>query len=164
MAIKVRLRIDDKRWKDALPDVGKCVKKAASSAWKRGNTGDLKIPVKQAEVSVLLTDDQAVHALNKEYRGMDKPTNVLSFAALDDESEPIVDPMLLGDIVVAFETTEREAGEQECSLADHLFHLIVHGTLHLIGYDHIEDADAVEMEALEIRILAENGLKNPYED
>ncbi|MBO4520215.1 MAG: rRNA maturation RNase YbeY [Alphaproteobacteria bacterium] len=163
MAVKVRLRIDDKRWKDAFPDVEKCVRKAASSAWKRGNAGDFKIPVKQAEVSVLLTDDSAVHALNKEYRGMDKPTNVLSFAALDDENEPIVDPMLLGDIVVAFETTKREAIEQECSLADHLFHLIVHGMLHLIGYDHVEERDAVEMEALEIKILAENGLKNPYE-
>ena len=164
MAIKVRLRIDDKRWKDALSDVEKCVKKAAASAWKRGNTGDFEIPVKQAEVSVLLTDDQAVHALNKEYRGIDRPTNVLSFAALDDENEPIVDPMLLGDIVVAFETTKREASEQKCSLADHLFHLIVHGTLHLIGYDHMEEQDAVEMEALEIKILADNGLENPYED
>ncbi|MBO4643135.1 MAG: rRNA maturation RNase YbeY [Alphaproteobacteria bacterium] len=163
MAVKVRLRIDDKRWKDAFPDVEKCVRKAASSAWKRGNTGDFKIPVKQAEISVLLTDDSAVHSLNKEYRGMDKPTNVLSFAALDDENEPIIDPMLLGDIVVAFETTKREAIEQECSLADHLFHLIVHGMLHLIGYDHVEERDAVEMEALEIKILAENGLKNPYE-
>lgn len=164
MAMKVRLRVDDRRWKDALPDVAKLVKTAASSAWKRGNSGALEIPVKQAEISVLLTDDQAVHALNKEYRGMDRPTNVLSFAALDDENEPIVDPMLLGDIVVAFETTKREADEQKCSLADHLFHLIVHGTLHLIGYDHMEERDAVEMEALEIKILADNGIGNPYED
>ena len=164
MALKVRLRTDDKRWKDALPEVRRLIEKAARIAWKRGNKGDFEIPVKQAEVSVLLTDDAAVHTLNKEYRGVDKPTNVLSFAALDDEDEPVVDPMLLGDIVVAFETTKREAEEQGCSLPDHLFHLIVHGMLHLIGYDHIEEEDAVEMETLEIAVLAESGIGNPYED
>ena len=164
MALKVQLRIENGQWKDDLPEAAKIVKKAAAEAWKKGNKGDLEIPVKQAEVSVLLTDDQTVHQLNKNYRNMDRPTNVLSFAALDDESEPVVDPMLLGDIVVAFETTKREAAEQNCSFADHLFHLIVHGMLHLIGYDHIEDWEAEEMEALEIKILSDNGIGNPYED
>lgn len=164
MAVNVRLRTEGGQWKKELPDVAKLIKKAAAQAWKNGNKGDLEIPVKQAEVSVLLTDDAEVHTLNKKYRGVDRPTNVLSFAALDDEDEPIVDPMLLGDIVVAFETTKREAEEQGCSFADHLFHLVVHGMLHLIGYDHIEDRDAEEMEALEIKILAENGIGNPYDD
>ncbi|MBR1778358.1 MAG: rRNA maturation RNase YbeY [Alphaproteobacteria bacterium] len=164
MAVKIDLRIENGQWKDALPDIGKLVKQAASAAWKQGNAGALKIDVKQAEASVLLTDDQAVHRLNKKYRGVDKPTNVLSFAALDDENEPIVDPMLLGDIVVAFETTKREAEEQGRSFADHLFHLIVHGMLHLIGYDHIEEAEAAEMETLEIKILADKGIGNPYDD
>ena len=163
MALKVHLRIDGGRWKDELPDVLKLVKKAAAEAWKKGNKGDLEIPVKQAEVSILLTGDAAVRELNKNYRNVDRPTNVLSFAALDDENEPVVDPMLLGDIVVAFETTEREAGEQACSFADHLFHLVVHGMLHLIGYDHIEEWEAEEMEALEIKILADNGIGNPYD-
>ena len=164
MALKVQTRIDVGQWRDSLPDVRSFVKKAASQAWKYGNKGDFELPVKQAEVSILLTNDEAVHALNKEYRGVDKPTNVLSFAALDDEDEPIVEPLLLGDIAVAFETTGREAKEQGCSLADHLFHLIVHGMLHLIGYDHIEDDEACEMEALEIDILAKNGIGNPYEN
>lgn len=164
MALKVRLRIDDGRWKEYLPEVRRLIEKAARIAWKRGNRGDFEIPVKQAEVSILLTDDDAVHSLNKEYRGVDKPTNVLSFAALDDEDEPVVDPMLLGDIVVAFETTKREAEEQGRSVSDHLFHLIVHGMLHLIGYDHIKESDAVEMETLEIAVLAESGIGNPYED
>ena len=164
MALKTHLRMDVGQWKETLPDISVIVKKAASSAWKRGNAGDLKIPVKQAEVSILLTDDTAVHQLNKQYRNADKPTNVLSFAALDDEYEPIVEPMLLGDIIVAFETTKKEAEEQGKTLTNHLFHLIVHGMLHLIGYDHIEDMDAEEMESLEIRILAENGIGNPYAD
>ncbi|MBR1944784.1 MAG: rRNA maturation RNase YbeY [Alphaproteobacteria bacterium] len=164
MALKVQLRVEHGQWKETLPDVVKYTKKAAAEAWKKGNKGELEIPVKQAEVSILLTDDATVHKLNKNYRNVDKPTNVLSFAALDDESEPIVDPMLLGDIVVAFETTKREAEEQNCSFADHLFHLIVHGMLHLIGYDHIEETEALEMEALEIKILEDNGIGNPYDD
>lgn len=163
MAVKVDLRVDCKAWKDALPDVKKTVEKAVRAAWKAGNTGDFALPVKNAEVSVMLTNDDAVHALNREYRGVDRPTNVLSFAALDDEDEPIVDPMLLGDIVVAFETTEREAAEQNKTLAEHFFHLIVHGVLHLIGYDHVEDADAEVMEALETKIMVENGMDDPYE-
>ena len=161
MTLKVALRIDAAAWKNELPDVRKLVKTAASAAWLAGNTGDFRLPVRSAEVSVLLADDVAIHALNKTYRGIDRPTNVLSFAALD---EPIVDPLLLGDIVVAFETTKREAEEQKISMADHLFHLIVHGVLHLIGYDHMTDADAAEMEALEIEILARNGMENPYDN
>lgn len=164
MVVKVDLRVDCKAWKDALPDVKKTVEKAVRAAWKAGNTGDLALPVKNAEVSVMLTNDDAVHALNREYRGVDRPTNVLSFAALDDEDEPIVDPMLLGDIVVAFETTEREAAEQNKSPEEHFFHLIVHGVLHLIGYDHVEDADAEVMEALETKIMIENGMDDPYEN
>lgn len=164
MNLRVDLRIDVGQWKKTLPDVVSFVKKAAKIAWKRGNAGDFKIPVKQAEVSILLTDDAAVHELNKRYRNVDRPTNVLSFAALDDEDEPIVDPMLLGDVIVAFETTEREAADQGITFENHLFHLIVHGMLHLIGYDHIDDQDALEMESLEIKILEENGIGNPYED
>lgn len=164
MTLKVALRIDAAAWKNELPDVRKLVKTAASAAWLAGNTGDFRLPVRSAEVSVLLADDVAIHALNKTYRGIDRPTNVLSFAALDDADEPIVDPLLLGDIVVAFETTKREAEEQKISMADHLFHLIVHGVLHLIGYDHMTDAGAAEMEALEIEILARNGMENPYDN
>ena len=162
MSLKVITRIDCDAWKKMLPDVKKRIEKAAKSAWKRGNTGELFLPVKNAEVSVLLTDDHAVHSLNKQYRNIDRPTNVLSFAALDDENEPIVDPLLLGDIVVAFQTTLRESEEQNKAFSDHLFHLIVHGMLHLIGYDHMQDSEAEEMERLEMEILAENGMENPY--
>lgn len=163
MTLKAALRIEDERWTASVPDIKNLVHRAACCAWKAGNAGDLFLPVKQAEASIMLTDDETVRGLNKTYRGLDKPTNVLSFAALDDEDEPIVDPLLLGDIVVAFETTEKEAEEQGCPVAAHLFHLIVHGVLHLIGYDHIDEADAEEMEALEIQILAANDIENPYD-
>ena len=108
-----------------------------------------------AEVSVVLADNNFVQDLNKNYRDKDKPTNVLSF--------PQDEEMLLGDIIVAYETVADECITQEKSFHDHFMHLITHGTLHLMGYDHIKDNEAEEMEALEIKILGELGIKNPYE-
>lgn len=192
-----------------------------------------------AEVSLLLSSDEEVRILNRDYRGKDKPTNVLSFAALDDADDgdggtgimddiggmddvesgeydaaedeyedeyeggyedegghegedededgeeydrapengpgraaansgvvrlalPDGEPLPLGDIVIAYETAAREAAAMEISLRDHVTHLLVHGILHLLGYDHEEDEDAETMESLEIQILEESGLKNPY--
>jgi probable rRNA maturation factor len=111
-----------------------------------------------AEVSLLFCDDAFIATLNRQWRGLDKPTNVLSFPAGGDLS---VAP-ILGDIVIAYETAAAEAGQEGKSLADHVSHLIVHGFLHLIGFDHIEDADAEEMEALERMILAGLGIEDPY--
>lgn len=108
-------------------------------------------------LTVLLTDDAAVRRLNATWRGLDKPTNVLSFPV------PANAPSgALGDIAIAFETTAREAEAENKPFADHLSHLAVHGFLHLIGYDHDEDAEAQEMEALERRILAALGVPDPY--
>lgn len=163
MTIKVATKIEDKKWLTDIENVRSVVKKAASQAWKLGNVGELEIPVEDAEISVLLTDNEKVHVLNREYRGVDKTTNVLSFASLDDEFEVIDEPLLLGDIIVAYEKTKEEAEEEGVSFQNHLFHLIVHGVLHLIGYDHIEDAEAEEMESKEIEILKKNGISNPYE-
>ena len=106
------------------------------------------------EVSVLLTDDAHIQILNQNYRGQDKPTNVLSF--------PQEEPALLGDIIIAHETIAREAVEQGKSFEHHFTHMLVHGCLHLMGYDHETDAEAEEMEALEVEILAGMGVKNPY--
>lgn len=111
--------------------------------------------VAEAEVSVVLADNDFVQNLNREYRGKDKPTNVLSFPQ---------DPPMLGDIVLAFETIAREAVEQNKDFSAHLTHLLVHGTLHLLGYDHENDQEAQEMEGLEIEILKKMGINNPYED
>lgn len=108
------------------------------------------------DVSIVLTDDTHIQDLNKTYRAKDKPTNVLSFPQDDN-------PESLGDIVVALETLQKECIDQNKSFEHHIQHLIVHGFLHLIGHDHEDDAEAEEMENLEIRILANLGIKNPYE-
>jgi probable rRNA maturation factor len=112
-----------------------------------------------AEVSVLLTGDAEQRALNRQWRGIDKPTNVLSFPQL-----PPFAPLsgLVGDISLARETLEREAAELGIPLADHFTHLVVHGFLHLLGHDHAEDTEAAAMEGLETRILAGLGIADPY--
>jgi len=115
-----------------------------------------------AELSVVLTDDASIRTVNAQWRGMDKPTNVLSFPQA--EGAAIERSPMLGDIVLAYETIEREAAEAGKSFGDHFTHLIVHGLLHLFGYDHINDSEAEAMEAIEIRILATLGIDNPYAD
>ena len=112
-----------------------------------------------AEVSVVLTDDAAIQALNRRWRGRDAATNVLSFPAPRPRAGPA--PML-GDIVVAFETLAREAEGEGKAFSAHLAHLVVHGFLHLLGFDHENDADADDMEARERAILAALGIRDPY--
>jgi len=111
------------------------------------------------ELSIVLTDDAEQRVLNRDWRGIDKPTNVLSF--------PQIEPFgsvsgLVGDIILARETLLREAGEQGVSFEDHFTHLVVHGFLHLLGYDHIDDDEALAMEGLETQILASLGVADPY--
>ena len=119
-------------------------------------------PPEDAEVSILLADDAAVQELNRAWRGKDGPTNVLSFPA---PAQPGVQgPLRLGDIALALETLEREAGSEGKSLADHLLHLVVHGTLHLLGHDHEDEAEAKAMEALEVAALARLNVADPYRD
>jgi len=113
------------------------------------------------EASILLTDDAAVRGLNRAWRGQDKPTNVLSFPA-GDEPALAGAPRLLGDVVVALETVEREAAAAGLSCADHLAHMVVHGILHLVGHDHLDEADAAFMERLEARVLGGLGIVDPY--
>ena len=115
-----------------------------------------------AELSLLLTDDAAIRVLNRDHRGMDKPTNVLSFPQDDPEADAY--GPLLGDIAVAHETVAREAAKEDISFRDHFLHMIVHGFLHLVGYDHMNDDEAEEMEGLETAILARLGIANPYAD
>lgn len=115
-----------------------------------------------AEVSLLLTSDAEMQALNARWRGQDKATNVLSFPAAG--ADRLAESPALGDIALAFETVAREALATGVPLADHYRHLIAHGFLHLIGYDHQTDEEAERMEALETRILARLGVANPYAD
>lgn len=115
-----------------------------------------------SEVSLVLGNDAMIRGLNAQWRKRDKPTNVLSFAANDGLPPEDWSP-LLGDIIIARETVEREADGQGKSFDDHLLHLAVHGMLHLLGLDHQNDADGDAMEALETRILAEMGIPDPYQ-
>lgn len=134
----------DAGWLKALPGVERLVRKAARAAARRGKS-----------LNVALADDKGVRVLNKRDRKMDMPTNVLSY--------PSGERAFLGDIVLARQTVWREAREQKKSPADHVTHLVVHGTLHLLGYDHeTGDADAERMEALESRILKRLGIADPY--
>jgi probable rRNA maturation factor len=121
--------------------------------------------VGEAELAVMLTDDVGIRTLNSNWRGIDKPTNVLSFPALQPTaSSPPDAPRMLGDIAIAYETTRKEADDEEKPFDHHLSHLAVHGFLHLIGYDHEKDDDAEAMESLEREILAQLGIPDPYAD
>ena len=120
-------------------------------------------------VSLLFTSDEEIHALNHDWRDRDKPTNVLSFPMLERPDlvhlDPDGPPEMLGDIALAYETCAREAVDKGIALEDHAAHLLVHGFLHLAGYDHeISDEDAEKMEALEIKALAKMGVADPYGD
>ena len=115
---------------------------------------------KHGELSVALVSDTQIQTLNRDYRDMDKPTNVLSFPATNTFESPAP---LLGDIVLAFETVMREAEEKSITLDAHLSHLVIHGFLHLQGYEHETDDEAAKMEALEITALAALKIDNPYE-
>lgn len=119
-------------------------------------------PRESSEISVLLTDDRSVQGLNREWRGKDSPTNVLSFPSPEQPGQP--GPRHLGDIAMAFETLVRESRDEAKIPADHFTHLVVHGTLHLLGYDHELEAEAEIMEALEVKALAALGIADPYRD
>lgn len=144
----IHIDVTCKLWAPALPGHRALARRAALAALKGSKRGD-------REVAILLADNATLRTLNKRFRKKDKPTNVLAFP---DSGEPD----RLGDIAIAFETTVAEAAAQEKSIEDHLAHLVVHGTLHLLGHDHERAAEARKMEALEVRILAGMGVADPY--
>lgn len=145
-------------WTEALPGIEGLVNRAVAAAWQAGDGADAA--PEGAEIAIVLADDALVQGLNRDYRGQDKPTNVLSFSA-DDPGAP-GRPRMMGDVVLALETIRREAGEQGKTLADHLGHLTIHGVLHLLGHDHETEAEAEAMETLETAILAGLGIADPY--
>jgi probable rRNA maturation factor len=159
---QIALSIDCPGWAAALPEAAGLARRAVEAALEGAPVGPL------AEVSIVLTDDAAQRALNRDWRGKDAPTNVLSFPAIEPRAfaagaaaDP-TRPALLGDVVLALETMQREADDAGKSLADHAAHLLVHGVLHLLGYDHDTEADAALMEPVETRILARLGVADPY--
>lgn len=143
--------------------------RAVTAAFAHTPWAHLATAAPLVEVSVKLADDDEVHALNREYRGKDKPTNVLSFPMLSPEEIDDIESadqgeVLLGDIILAAGVCAQEAEARGVSIEAHATHLIVHGTLHLLGYDHIEDSEAGIMESLETKIMAALGLHDPYQD
>lgn len=143
------------------------VRRAAEAAIAESAFPRLATSARLVELSVRLTGDEEVRALNAEWRGKDKPTNVLSFPMLDpDEFQRanVAGPeMLLGDLILARGICESEAADKKLSIEEHAAHLLVHGTLHLLGYDHHDDAQATDMETREVRALQRLGIANPYE-
>lgn len=146
-------------WREHLPQVAMLCRRAAAAVL----AGSTDTRQADTEISVVLADDKFVQTLNRSWRDLDAPTNVLAFPA-SDEDMPEGSVQLLGDVVVAFETTRREAEEQGKQLDAHLTHLIVHGVLHLLGYDHLVDDEAEQMERLETDILSGLGVDDPYAD
>jgi probable rRNA maturation factor len=136
---------------DKSPDAERVVRDAIGAATK--NTAQ-----DNAEIAILLTDDSAIRKINRQWRDQDKPTNVLSFPASGASQETAH----LGDIVIAYETLAREAEAENKPFAHHLAHLAIHGYLHLLGYDHMTDADAAQMERLEATLLDQLGIPDPY--
>jgi probable rRNA maturation factor len=143
------------------PDAEAVIQRAIAAAAQMTDAGD-----GEAELAVMLTDDAGIRTLNSNWRDIDKPTNVLSFPALPPTGAggPDDAPRMLGDIAIAYETTRREADDEQKPFDHHLSHLAVHGFLHLMGYDHEKDDDAEAMETLEQEILAQLGIPDPYAD
>jgi probable rRNA maturation factor len=165
MTLEIALEADGE-WDSSRP-WEPLVRKAAEAAIAESAYPDLATSGRPVELSVRLTGDEEVRALNAHWRGKDKPTNVLSFPmaeAYELQDDNVVEKeLLLGDIIVARGVCEREAADKGVSVEDHAAHLIVHGTLHLLGYDHQSDADAADMEEREVRALTRLSIKNPYE-
>jgi probable rRNA maturation factor len=152
--VAVDILIESEAW-HMLPEAERIARRAIATA-----AAETRQP--SAELSVLLCDDETIAALNGRWRGKHNPTNVLSFPALALPGPALHEVVPLGDIVIAYETLLREAAETGKPVSAHLSHLVVHGFLHLLGYDHEIDNDAERMERLERDILARIGVADPY--
>lgn len=156
----VEVILEDARWQAAgLPALAERAARAALRAADLDPDGH--------EISLLGCDDSRIALLNADFRGKPSPTNVLSWPASDDPDDPFPtggpdEPVFLGDLAISYDTCAREAGAGGLALADHVTHLVVHGVLHLLGYDHEMEAEADAMEEFETKILASMGVANPY--
>jgi probable rRNA maturation factor len=156
--LRIVLEIEDARWATALPSAGEILDSAVGLA-----LNDLDTEGRPTEVGVRLVDDGAIQELNRDWRGRDKPTNVLSFPLGDPG--PVTDPdfpWLIGDIVMSYDTVVAESERDGKTLAHHFAHLAIHATLHLIGHDHEDESEAEIMEAAEIALLGKLGIADPY--
>lgn len=151
-ALSVEIDVQSPLWAQQ-PSAEQTVRAAIAAAAALSTSG--------GEVSILLTDDSAVRILNRDWRGIDKPTNVLSFPSPKNLAQG--EAAILGDIVIAYETLKRESDDEDRDFLHHLTHLTVHGYLHLLGYDHQTDAEAAAMEALESKIMTHMQLPDPWQ-
>ena len=149
--INLFINIESKKWNGKINNLQKYAEKVVNTCFKFAGRKILQ----GMEINLILIDDKNIQEINKTYRKHDKPTNVISFETGDD--------LLLGDIFISYDTLTREAKEQNISFLDHFTHLLCHGMLHILGYDHITDSDAEIMEGLEIKILKQFKIANPYE-
>lgn len=156
----ILVAVECEAWHSAVTDPAHIVRRAVTATLQAAGG---QAPGR-SEVSVLLADDESLRALNRAWRGQDKATNVLSFPAFEPGAVPRGDgpAVALGDIAVALETVLREAGNEGKAPAAHLAHLVVHGTLHLLGHDHETEAEAARMERIEVAVLAGLGIADPY--
>lgn len=153
-AVLVDIEVEHEDWLDVLPDAPQLIQTAIEATFAHLETNQ------QADIVVLLTDDAEMKDLNKQYRQKNAPTNVLSFPA--PKIAGVTDIAHLGDMALGLETCVREAKEQNKTLANHVTHLSVHGALHLLGYDHMVEAEAQEMEDLEREVLKSLNIADPY--
>jgi probable rRNA maturation factor len=157
--------VDVPAWLDAVPTAEALCRQSAMAAFRAAAPvlpqGEVKA---EAEASVVLSNDARVRMLNAAWRGKDEATNVLAFPAMDLTEAPPAErsPLMIGDVIVAFETAAAEATLEGKDLADHLCHLVVHGILHLFGHDHRTENEAEDMERLEVAVLASLGVADPY--
>jgi probable rRNA maturation factor len=151
VSVTIEITTESPAWKE-LAGAEAAVRRAVQAALRDER-------VEEGEIGIVLADDARIQALNKSFRGLDKATNVLAFPA---PKSPANGPKPIGDIVLAYETMAREAEAEDKTAEHHLMHLAVHGTLHLLGFDHIEEAEAKAMEARERAILAKLGIADPY--
>jgi probable rRNA maturation factor len=157
-ALRIIVEIEDLRWAVALPDAHEILDQAIGLALNGLDAGG-----RPAEVGVRLVDDGAIQGLNRDWRGRDKPTNVLSFSLGDPG--PVTDPTfpwLIGDIVMSYDTVMAESARDGKTLAHHFAHLAIHAALHLTGHDHEDESEAEIMEAAEVALLSELGIADPY--
>lgn len=166
--LSVEIDSDDERWHHLSQKLYDQIDDAAHKAVMMSDCARLIDAARPVEISLLLSHDAVIQTLNRDYRGKDKPTNVLSFPASDGEerqtalNDAKAPPLLLGDIIISYETLMAEAQSQKKPALHHLLHLVVHGTLHLLDYDHIKEDEAEVMEQLERQILTFLGVNDPY--
>ncbi|MGB0671544.1 MAG: rRNA maturation RNase YbeY [Rhodospirillales bacterium] len=169
MLFELDVDLADDGWSDVIADSEAVARRAVEAALAGGlpdapfGKALSSVPARGVEVALCLADDATIRTLNRDYRGQDKATNVLAFAALDDDAPlPPAGPLPLGDVIIARETLVAEALRDGKDVKAHFTHLVVHGILHLLGYDHMTDDDAERMESLEIAILSGLDLPDPY--